>query len=689
LLANANDNPATAGFSTGVYAARRYRVRDMQNFLSKAAIVSWLDLSLPDPKLRFDLVHALYSTPKSILAATIAALSVVAITFAISGDHAYAWIFAGFLLVGIARTGAILLYRDSRHDVEDTTTTIRWERRALFGAWAFACLVGLTGAYTVAVHSNSDVELLVNSCVMGYIAGISSRNASRPIISIGQVSFTAFPFTIALLARGDVVHVVLAIFIGVLYASIIVICRSVFDNIVSRHNAFRRIELIARRDTLTNLWNRTALIELLEKRLSGVAESGEIVAFILIDLDRFKDVNDTFGHQTGDIMLKEVGDRLKSVVRPSDEVARIGGDEFVVMVVGADEDEARIVAQRIYATFADPFMVGISQHFCGASIGYAIAPTDGSTLEELFRNADLALYAAKQAGRSQIVRHTATITERYDRRVQLEHDLQFALQNGELALVYQPIVDPRSGRAICCEALLRWSHPNLGQISPMEFIPIAEATGLIVPIGAWVLATACMEATLWPAEISVAANLSPVQFRRGKDLVETVVATLARVGLAARRLELEITESVLIEDSSAALAILEELRDFGIGISLDDFGTGFASLAYLNDFPFSKIKIDRKFSQGIETSPRTAAIIGGIAKTTRDLHIELVAEGVETENQLERMRGFGINAMQGFLFCRPLPAHELRKVISAPILSRPVDRGVNHHRLAIARKTAS
>lgn len=655
----------------------------MRSSILKATVVSWL-VSVPEQKLRFELVDTLYSTPKSILAATIVALSVVAIAFALSGDYAYAWIFSGFLAVGIGRTGAIRLYRGSPHDVEDGAATARWEQLALLGACAFACLVGFIGAYTVTVYPDSDVELLVNSCVMGYIAGISSRNASRPLISIGQVSLTVFPFMIALFARADLVHVVLAIFIGALYLSIIAICHSVFDNIVSRHNAFHKIELIARRDTLTDLWNRTALIDLLEKHLSASAESGAIVALILIDLDRFKDVNDTFGHQTGDAVLREVGDRIKSVVRPGDEVARIGGDEFVVVVVGADEDASRVTAERIFATFSNPFVVGISQHFCSASIGYALALRDGST-EDLFRNADLALYEAKQAGRARIVRHTVVITERYDRRVQLEHDLQFALQNGEMELAYQPIVDPRSGRAICCEALLRWSHPNLGSISPVEFIPLAEATGLIVPIGAWVLTTACTEATHWPTDICVAVNLSAVQFRRGTELVATVTETLATAGLPARRLELEITESVLIEDSSATLVIIEQLRGHGIGISLDDFGTGFASLAYLNDFPFSKIKIDRKFSQDIDTSPRTAAIIGGIAKTTRDLHIELVAEGVETENQMERMRRFGINAMQGFLFCRPLSAPELREVIFAPIHFDSAARKMIHHQPAITR----
>jgi diguanylate cyclase (GGDEF)-like protein len=517
---------------------------------------------------------------------------------------------------------------------------------------------------------------------MGYIAGISSRNSSRPIISIGQVSFTAFPFAIALLLKGNLVHIVLAAFLGILYVSIIMICRSVFDNFISGYHAFRKIELIAHRDTLTDLWNRTAFIGLLEKRLSTASEKAEMVGLILIDMDHFKDVNDTFGHQTGDLVLKETGERIKLVLGSADEAARIGGDEFVVMLAGASESQIHLVAERILAKLAEGFTIGAARHYCGASIGYALAPGDGSTIEELFRNADLALYEAKQGGRGQIVRHSESITQRYDRRVQLEHDLQNALEKGEFELVYQPIVDPRSGRAICCEALLRWSCRGREQISPAEFIPIAEATELIVPIGAWVLATACAEAKNWPSDIKLAVNLSTVQFRRGRELVEMIIETLGRTGLPPHRLELEITESVLIEDSAAAHAILKELRDFGIGIALDDFGTGFASLAYLNDFPFSQLKIDRKFSQGIEESPRTAAIIGGIAKITRDLHIELVAEVIETETQCERMRRFGIVAMQGFLFCRPMRAQELRQVVGAPIFGRSPERARDHDRLA-------
>jgi diguanylate cyclase (GGDEF)-like protein len=636
----------------------------MRNSHPKPAFISWLDLSIPDQKLHFELVQSPFSTPNSILGATLAALTMVGVAVALSDDYGYLWLFSGFAMVGIGRTTATTLFRRNVPDADDSIAIKRWELFALVGAWTFAGLVGLTGAYTVFMHPGTDAEILINCCVLGYIAGISSRNASRPIISIGQIALTCLPFVAALLWRADLVHAALALFIGVLFVSLIMICRAVFDNILARQEAFRKIEKIAHRDTLTDLWNRTAFIQLLEERLAA----GGNIALISIDLDRFKDINDTFGHQAGDAVLREVGSRIKSVIRPEDEVARIGGDEFLVMLVGTNELQTQAVAQRILATFSRPFPVNMTNNVCGASIGYAVAPMDGRTLEELFRNADLALYEAKKNGRAQIVRHNAAITQRYDNRVALEHDLQFALANNELELAYQPIVDPRSGRAICCEALLRWNHPRRGRVSPDEFIPIAEATGLIVPIGAWVLATACVEATNWPSDIRVAVNLSPVQFRRGSELVQTVRSALREAELPASRLDLEVTESVLIEDGAAVLAVLEEMRAGGIGISLDDFGTGFASLSYLNDFPFSKIKIDRKFSMNIDVSTRTAAIIGGIAKTTRDLRIELVAEGIETENQLERMREFGINAVQGFLFCRPMPSEELRRVIGAPIL---------------------
>jgi diguanylate cyclase (GGDEF)-like protein len=631
----------------------------------------------PEQSLHFELVRALYSAtsaPKAIFSATVAALTIVATAGALSGDTFFGLLFLGFLIIGCTRGAGAWLYHRTQHDPHDVAAVNRWELRALLGAWAFAGLVGLTGAYSLMLHPGTDVEILVNCSVIGYIAGVSSRNASRPIITIGQVSFTCMPFIAALILRADVVHAVLAIFIGILYVGTILVCRSVYENIVSRHEAFRRIETMAQRDALTGLWNRAAFLNLLEGQLAVCEDAGNNIALIAIDLDRFKDINDTLGHPVGDAVLKEVAARICSTLRPGDEVSRVGGDEFLVMLSGARVPEVEAVAGRILASFSDSFSAKMTQSVCGASIGCAIAPRDGTTLDTLLRNADLALYEAKRRGRGQAVQYTAALSDRYENRVALEHDLQFALSKGELDLEYQPIVDPRSGRAICCEALLRWRHPVLGNIPPNSFIPIAEATGLIVPIGSWVLTTACAEATRWNSDIKVAVNLSAVQFRRGREIVDIVTAALAETGLAPSRLDLEITESVLIDDNVATLSILEELRSKGIGISLDDFGTGFASLAYLSDFPFSKIKIDRKFSQNIDHSPRTLAIIKGIAQITRELRMERVAEGVETEAQLERMQSFGINAIQGYLFSRPLPARQLRPLIKEPILPVPAQQ---------------
>jgi len=629
-----------------------------------------LDGHVPDRALHFELVRALYSGAsgaKAMLGATFAALTVMTAAATLSGDAIYRILFAGFLLIGGARSIAAWCYNGTTHNPDDVAATNRWELFALAGAWSFSGLVGLSGAYSLTFHSGGDVEMLINCCVMGYIAGISSRNASRPLITIGQISFTCLPFTVGLILRGDLVHIVLAIFVGILYVGTVLVCRSVFENIVSRHQAHRRIETLAQRDVLTGLWNRAAFLSLLQRELEAAARSHNELALIAIDLDRFKDINDTLGHPTGDAILKQVAARIHAALEPGDEVSRIGGDEFLIMLAGGRTAHMMAVAESVLASFAAPFVVDITRSMCGASIGCAVAPHDGSTLDVLLRNADLALYESKRSGRGQLVRYTAALSQVYESRVALEHDLQFALDNGELGIVYQPIIDPRSGRTICCEALLRWNHPVLGAISPAVFIPIAETTGLIVSIGAWVLTSACAEAMNWGRDIKVAVNLSPVQFRLGREIVSVVVAALQETGLPPDRLDLEITESVLIDDSAAAFAVLEELRTKGIGIALDDFGTGFASLSYLSDFAFSKIKIDQKFSQDLDHSSRTSAIIKATVQISRELHIECVAEGIETEPQLERMRGFGINAMQGYLFSRPLPPRELRELIAQPI----------------------
>ena len=622
--------------------------------------------SAVDDKLYFELVRVLFSTPKSVLVASVVAMTFLAIAAFLTGDAAYVLFFAGFGVIAAFRCIAIWLYRRHEPAQSNIDALRRWELVALVGAWAFSGLSGSIGAYTILVHPSTDVETMINCCVIGYIAGISSRNASRPAITIGQISAICIPFTLGLLARFDTVHIALAIFISLLYLSTIVMARSMHENIVMRYRANSELERIAHFDSLTGLLSRSAFMQRLGHRLANNAGIGSPVALIAIDLDRFKDVNDTFGHPAGDEVLKEAARRISSVIRQTDDASRIGGDEFLIAVSGEGPETSQVVAQRILNKLVERFNVGGTSVSCAASAGLANADHTGTSLDELLRNADLALYEAKHHGRGQLVHYAPHLSRSYQERIALEQDLQNALGNGELELFYQPIVDPRTGRVECCEALLRWNHPTRGMVSPSEFIPIAESTGLIINIGDWVLKTACMEAMNWTFNIRVAVNLSPIQFKAGRKIVETVRQALADSGLPGHRLDLEITESVLIEDNSAAISIMEELRQSDVGFSLDDFGTGFSSLAYLIDFPFSKVKIDRKFTQSVGSS-RAFCVVKGIAQLSRDLGIELVAEGVETMEQLDLVQKLGINAIQGYLFSKPVSVTRLHPLLMQPI----------------------
>jgi diguanylate cyclase (GGDEF)-like protein len=636
-----------------------------------------------DPALYCELVRALYnatSTPGALVGATLVALAVSVSVWIETADPVFAICSLTFGAIGIFRILNAWKYDNARPDLSDIGAAKLWERRALVGAWTFSALVGLIGAYTVFFHAGTNSEILTNSAVLGYIAGISSRNASRPLITLGQITATCVPFFLSLLLHFDLTHGILAGVIIILYLGTTVVSRNVFANVVSRHAAYKKIERLARKDSLTSLLNRSAFLSLLENELGRSVATGEPIAVLSIDLDGFKRTNDAFGHPAGDLVLKAVALEIGRLLADGDEAARIGGDEFLVMLQGRRAIEAEELVQCLLDRISNHLEIGQPAGAHSASIGLAVAPNDAKELDSLLRSADLALYEAKRSGRGRFVRYSPSMARQYESRLALEHDLSFALQNDQLSIEYQPIVDPRSGRSICCEALLRWHHPVFGKISPDVFIPVAESTGLIRVIGEWVLLTACAEAARWPSDIKIAVNLSPVQFRRGREIVEVVTQVLAKTGLSPSRLELEITESVLIEDSGAALAILEELRAEGVGISLDDFGVGFASLAYLNDFPFSQIKIDRKFTRNVCSSPRASAIIKGISQIARDLSIERIAEGVETEEQLQMMRHFGINAIQGYLFSRPLSAEAISEIIRRPIVPAKLDPAVEPHK---------
>ncbi len=435
-----------------------------------------------------------------------------------------------------------------------------------------------------------------------------------------------------------------------------------YEDVTERRKAEARVAHMAQHDALTDLTNRVLFREKMDAGLARVSAQGSSMAVLCLDLDNFKTVNDRLGHAIGDRLLCWVADRLRECVGENDTVARLGGDEFAVLQSGPQPESAERLARRLVDVISRPPPFDDQRAHSGISIGIAIAPTDGLEAEQLMKCADLALYRAKERGRGTYEFFRAEMEQQARTRHLLETDLRGALEAGEFHLVYQPQIRLGTGELTGFEALLRWNSPKRGSIGPAEFIPIAEETGLIVPIGEWVLRTACATAAQWPSFVRIAINLSPVQFR-SRGLASMVTSALAATGLAPDRLELEITESALLQDDTATIAILHQLRSLGIRVSMDDFGIGYSSLSYLRKFPFDKIKIDRSFIGTLGESAGSEAIVRTIASLGANLGMETTAEGIETPEQLELVRQAGCTEAQGFHFSRPCAASDVFPII--------------------------
>ena len=446
---------------------------------------------------------------------------------------------------------------------------------------------------------------------------------------------------------------------------------STHEDITERQCAEERIGHMARHDALTDLPNRVLLRERLEHELKRV-KRGECLAMLCLDLDHFKSVNDTLGHPIGDELLKLVADRLRGCTREPDTIARLGGDEFAIIMTKMQKtNDAVTLARRIRESIIKPYQIEGHQIITDISIGISVSPDDGTEPDELLKNADMALYGAKTDGRGTYRFFELEMDARMKARRDLEMDLRKALANEEFELYYQPLVNLQTNDITAFEALLRWQHPTRGMISPADFIPIAEETGLIVPLGEWVLITACEEAINWPGHVKVAVNLSPAQLT-SRNLVNVVKKALTASGLDARRLQLEITETVLLQNTFATLARLHELRKLGAQIALDDFGTGYSSLSYLRSFPFDKIKIDQSFIQDMSNGAEPLAIVNAVAGLAKCLNMISTAEGVETQQQMDTVQSIGCTEMQGYLFSRARPAKEIgRFFLSAAAVTTP------------------
>jgi diguanylate cyclase (GGDEF)-like protein len=434
-------------------------------------------------------------------------------------------------------------------------------------------------------------------------------------------------------------------------------------DVTEERRAEAKIAHMAMHDALTDLPNRFLLRKRLDRAVTGMRQGDGQLALLMLDLDRFKEVNDTLGHAVGDELLKAATERLRDCVRDTDTIGRLGGDEFTILArVSEGATEAAALAKRINATIAAPFDLGGHQLTIGTSIGIALSPEDSSDPDELLKKADLALYRTKSEGRGAYRFFAPEMDQRMQARRELERDLRRALAGGQFELHYQPLVNLERDEVCGFEALLRWNHPERGKVGPLEFIPLAEETGLIVPIGEWVLRQACADAARWPEHLKVAVNVSPVQFKNG-NFLELVTGVLARTGILPDRLEVEITESAVLEDGDGAFGTLNRLHELGVKIALDDFGTGYSSFSNLRKFPFDKIKIDRSFVKDLSHANVDAvAIVRSVAQLGATLGMATAAEGVETEEQLEQVRAEGCTEIQGFYICEPSPAHVIERI---------------------------
>jgi len=615
-------------------------------------------------RVRETLVESLYASPQSLVIGAVTSTA-IAVTVAIASDDLL--LMAG--AVAIAVTGCIRIVDALRSKHPHAQAAQRSEAQVkrqefvyLAGALCYSMLLGVFGLFTLVNTTDGVLHLLAVTTTIGYAAGIAGRNAGRPSIALGQLCLASGPIIIGLLLSSDPLLVELAIVIGLFVVAMMNITLQTYQMILkatvasieksalAEYNA-----ALARRDDLTGVANRTAFREQLETQLRDLPGASHYLAIHWLDLDRFKEINDSFGHLAGNALLCGIATQLKDAFGTEGIIARLGGDEFAIVCRIDRPDEAAAIGREILRLVAEPVEHDGRSLHGSASIGIAIAPTDGGDADTLLKNADLALYRAKDSGRGQFCFYEPLMDEKVERSRHLASEMKGALQRGEFYLLFQPIFDLQGVEVVSCEVLLRWTNRRYGMVSPVEFIPIAEDSGLIVEIGSWVIREACRSASDWGSDVKVAVNLSPIQLR-SPDLPSVILEALSATGFPAERLELEVTESVLLEDVDKSIAALEAINRLQVCTTLDDFGTGYSSLSYLTKFPFQTLKIDRSFVSDLEQSPASVAIVQTIVELAAKLGMRTVAEGIETQAQLNQLRRTRCDAVQGYLLALPMSA---------------------------------
>lgn len=608
--------------------------------------------------MKSELVAALYATPGTILiGAAMVATVMAAATALTGGDASFASMTVAMLAIGLVRQLAhrrflrVDLARASEAEIT------RLERLAMVGAWSTAALIAAFGSHAVLNYTYQPVAVLAIAQTIGYLAGISGRNTSRPLVTRVQILIAAFPFMLALIWTRDLAYLMIGLTVALTTVLTFSSAQVIHRVFVARLRTMRELENLAVSDTITSLYNRRGFM----REIRAETNAGHPITLISIDIDRFKGINDSFGHDVGDALLQAFGDLLSRELQPGDIAARTGGDEFMV-ATARDAGESTAFARRLVMLLGSQRVVAGRHVTATASIGIAPAGC-ANTIDEALKCVDIALYRAKLEGRNRFVVYNETVHDEHEDSRAIEAELRDGIRRGEFELQFQPIYNPRSGTATMAEALLRWNHPERGLVSPERFIPLAERTGLITVLGAWALDEAIRTALTWPRNIGVSVNVSARQFDHGHDLVGLVAALLRRHRLDPQRLTIEITESSLIEDAEHVTARLIALRTLGVRIALDDFGTGYSSLSYLAHLPIDTIKIDQAFTQELGTSRKAEYLMNAITQLAHDLKLRLIVEGVETPEQLAIIEKHAVHGIQGFVFARPMAAEALLPMI--------------------------
>lgn len=602
---------------------------------------------------RCALLEALHASPYSLAIGGLSGLLMVIAVTELSRDPVVIGSSVVLCLVALIRISVTLyIFRTIGRKPEKRRF---WGRIYDHGVWIFSATLGANALIALMRTDLMVVHMLAICLATGYAGAIADLNAGRPRLAIGQACAALLPASLGLWMHGGTGYRVLAIMLLVMVLGLTEIVRTIHNIVMEevrgkqeKAELAREYEYLARYDSLTGVENRMAMHVRLRDAYTVNRKAYERLAVIGLDIDHFKDVNDTLGHQAGDELLRGFVRSMKEALRGRGHIARVGGDEFVVLCPDVDRSLAEEIASDMIAAFAGELPAGEHWLRISASIGIAVGPQDGRDADELLRHADIALYQAKARGRNQAVSFSWEMQQDYHRTHQLQDALRQALELNQLSLRFQPIFDVRTGRIAACEALLRWRHPHLGSICPEEFIPIAENIGMIEPITRWVIERACKAAAQWPDSVRIAVNISP-SLLKTDELPRTVIAALMESGLSADRLDLEVTESVFLEQGAHMDQMLCALRRIGLRLVLDDFGTGYSSLNYLRRYHFDALKIDRSFMKNAADDAEDRAIIRAIRLLADALSMEIVAEGVETPGQLAYAREVGLDQVQGFL----------------------------------------